>query len=302
MVIVQIRGGLGNQMFQYAAGRALAEARGEPLKMDLSRIARDPLRQYALGCFRLPQEFATRRDLWSAARMGVGSRADAAIRKGFHTLGSAPRGYLRERNEFVHDSALLAVDAPNILLVGYWQNERYFCTIRERIRDDFTVRTQPDEANASMLALIRSTESVALHVRRGDYVSDPQTRQAHGLCTLQYYQGAIDVLAERIQDPHFYVFSDDIAWARASIPIEHPVTWVDHNSPEKPWEDLRLLSACKHAIIANSSFSWWGAWLIGNAEKVVVAPQRWLTDPSRNTSDLLPANWLRLDADGKLVP
>jgi len=133
-----------------------------------------------------------------------------------------------------------------------------------------------------------------LHIRRGDYVHAPLANQFHGLCSLDYYQKAVNYIYQKIPDCHFYIFSDDHSWVCENFKLDYPVTMVDHNDADKDYEDLRLMSLCKYNIIANSSFSWWGAWLNANPEKIVLCPERWFNDLSLDIKDLMPDSWIRV--------
>ena len=125
-------------------------------------------------------------------------------------------------------------------------------------------------------------------------MTDPVTKEFHGICSLEYYYNAIKKITEIVRKPHFFIFSDDIKWAQDNLKISYPATFVNHNADGKPFEDLRLMSLCKHHIIANSSFSWWGAWLSIDPDKIVFAPKEWFTDSGRNTDDLIPGSWHRI--------
>ena len=178
-------------------------------------------------------------------------------------------------------------------LDGYWQSEKYFSDIQDVIRKEFTVKNKPDPINESYLGEIKDCESVSVHVRRGDYVSNPTTNQVHGFLGLEYYQKAMNTMLEKIDTPHFFVFSDDPEWAEKNLTTDAPTTYVKHNGT-KNYEDMRLMNTCKHHIIANSSFSWWGAWLASNENKIVIGPSRWFRNKDYNDLDRMPENWLRI--------
>ena len=135
---------------------------------------------------------------------------------------------------------------------------------------------------------------MSIHVRRGDYVSDAITQEIHGLSPLEYYAAAIQHIAHVAVQPHFFVFSDDPSWVRQNLHIDYPTTYVEHNTADRNYEDLRLMSLCRHHIIANSTFSWWGAWLGSNRAKMVIAPKRWFNTPDKDTRDLIPRSWIQL--------
>jgi hypothetical protein len=136
--------------------------------------------------------------------------------------------------------------------------------------------------------------SVSLHIRRGDYVSNSVNREIYATCSMDYYHRCAIEMTRRVTDPHFFVFSDDIEWAKDNLDIKHAVTYVDHNSQEEAYKDLCLMSKCKHHIIANSTFSWWGAWLADNKDKIVFAPSRWYNDSKHGEQDLIPEDWHRV--------
>ncbi len=136
--------------------------------------------------------------------------------------------------------------------------------------------------------------SVSIHIRRGDYISDPKTNQYHGICSPEYYNNAVKYVSQKIHRAHFYIFSDDINWAANNFKIDFPMTFVGHNSWRKGYDDMRLIGKCKHHVTANSSFSWWGAWLCSNPDKIVISPLKWFNDSTNDTKDLIPCNWVRL--------
>ena len=195
---------------------------------------------------------------------------------------------------FTFDPDVLRTTRRNIYLQGYWQSEKYFRDIRPMLQRDLTVKTEPDAANAAMAGRIRRVESVSLHVRRGDYVSNEVTTRVHGVMDPDYYRRAAEDLGARVRQPHFFVFSDEPQWAREHLELGHPTTVVDLNGPDRSCEDLRLMRLCRHHIIANSSFSWWGAWLSDGPDPVVIAPKRWFRESEHDTRDLIPDRWRRL--------
>ncbi|HET8654370.1 MAG TPA: alpha-1,2-fucosyltransferase [Longimicrobiaceae bacterium] len=292
MIIVRLLGGLGNQMFQYATGRALALRRGTVLKLDLSAFAAYPLRSYRLDHFRID---ATLADTAEVARVtgrnlrGLRARIHGAVerRRPYYR-----RGMVRERR-FGYDPKLSGVRG-DAYLVGFWQSERYFDDIRDRLVAELTVSTPPEGDNRRLLDAIEATDSISLHVRRGDYVEDPANLRLHGTCPPAYYERALAALLPRADRPHVFVFSDDIGWAKEHLRIPCPATFVAHNGEERDYEDLRLMSRCRHHVIANSTFSWWGAWLSTHPDRTVVAPREWFRDGSLDARDVVPDSWLRV--------
>lgn len=286
MVVVHLLGGLGNQLFQYATARRVAHINNVPLKLDISGFESYKLHSYSLKHFNIREEFASPEEI---ARFNVRGLAS-------YVSLWAPRllPYYRRRrvveSHFHFDANILKI-SKSVYLNGYWQSEKYFKDIESLLRRELTVKSAPDSVNLAMSECIRGVRSVSLHVRRCDYVSHPVTQQYHGGCSLGYYASAVANLSERVENPHFFVFSDDPQWTRINLKLEYPTTYVTHNGPDKNYEDLRLMSQCEHHIIANSSFSWWGAWLCANPGKLVFAPQKWFRTPDLNTKDLIPETW-----------
>jgi hypothetical protein len=294
MVITKLIGGLGNQLFQYAAGRRLAQVRGTELKLDISGFSNPNYRtkrHYELAPFNVTQAFASEEDIAKLAR----PNSDLLSRL-FHRITRKgepfPESYIKELH-FHFDPRIL--DLPDgVYLDGYWQSERYFADTTELIRKEVSFREPPSGRNAELAREIAECQAVSLHVRRGDYVTNEITHRTHGTCGLDYYDNALSYIAKRVKQPAFFIFSDDPLWVRENIKLNHPVRIVDHNDSGHCCDDLRLMSLCRHHIIANSSFSWWGAWLNPLPNKIVVAPERWFNNYDADTQDLCPAGWVRL--------
>jgi hypothetical protein len=288
MVIVRLTGGLGNQMFQYAAGRALADRLGAELLLD-TRAFEFALafrtytrRAYALSPFKLRAKVATPADLknWPVWIVEIGIRL-RLVRPWFRRW--------HFESAITYDPSVLKLHEP-VCLVGYWQSERYFIDIADRIRADFTLRQPLTGANASLLELARSDRSVGLHVRRGDLVSLDGAAQVHGLCSVEYYRRAISLIRDRCPGCRFLVLSDDPEWARAELPLDASAVFVTGNDAS-PEQDLALMSACKHHIMANSSFSWWAGWLGYSPDQIVIAPSPWYASPKLDARDLAVPRW-----------
>ncbi len=295
MVIVRLMGGLGNQMFQYASARALAHRRRQEIFLDLSAFQTDSLRTYQLAPFRIVAnqiDSLTVQRLTGYRQPGVGG----FLRRSFQYVKPYfKRSVVCQRVDLGFDAHFFAV--PNtVLLIGYWQSEMYFADIAPMIRAEFSLRGSLSSASQAVGQIIRGTNSISIHVRRGDYVSDPVVNKLNGMLSVEYYAIAIERMTTAIPTPHFFVFSDDIAWVRKSLHIGHPTMYIEHNGPGMEHEDLILMSMCRHNITANSSFSWWGAWLNTNPDKIVIAPQTWFVDPalSKTVQDIVPSSWLRI--------
>ena len=292
MVIVQLVGGLGNQMFQYAAARRIANINNTSLKFDISHFKYYQDRQYDLDCFNVTQDFATTEEIMRLRGPKTRSFNGLVFKSLEKYKPYYRRRYIRERH-YHFDPEIFKISS-DVYLEGYWQSEKYFKDIEDIIRNEFKIKHKPDSENRKMGPEISGLQSVSIHIRRGDYVSDPVINKFHGVCPLEYYYTAIKRIAKTIKNPHFYIFSDDIKWAQDSLKIPYPTTFITNNATGKPFEDLRLMSFCKHHIIANSSFSWWGAWLSVNAGKIVFAPKKWFIDAGNNINDLIPGSWHRL--------
>lgn len=292
MIIAKLMGGLGNQMFQYAAARSISWRHGTALKIDLSyfegnQTGNSP-RKYELDKYCITAEKASR---WESITMSGRCRTGLVSTLAQKYQEVAGYTVFRERS-FNFEPQLLSVP-DNVYLEGYWQSERYFEDIREIIRDEFTVKTPLIDKNLELANEIKAVNAVSIHIRRGDYVLDEKTREFHGICSLEYYLQAEDRVSQILDNPHFFVFSDDPKWVADNLKLRNPARYVSHNG-SIAHEDLRLMSLCRHHVIANSSFSWWGAWLSNSPDKLVIAPKRWFNEPLHDTRDLIPSGWQRL--------
>lgn len=295
MIIVRLQGGLGNQMFQYAAGRSLAHHRNTSLKLDDSflrdRTPREEFtyRDYELNIFTLNVGIANKEEL-----QPFFAKPSGLLDKASHRLRETLQPHQVFRQRVFHFDEQFFNCKKDTYLDGYWQSYRYFDPIEQILRNDFQFRAIPNDKNAEILSKLSKEQSVSVHVRRGDYVKHKKANLHHGVCPVEYYQSAMQYVADRVKGAHFYFFSDDIEWARQNLGHDYQASYINHNTGDTSFEDMRLMSHCKHNITANSSFSWWGAWLNSNPGKIVVAPKQWFNDTSRDTSDLTPKNWIRL--------
>ncbi|MEY8839908.1 alpha-1,2-fucosyltransferase [Cribrihabitans sp. XS_ASV171] len=280
MITTRLHGRLGNQMFQYAAAAGLAARCG-------TRVALDPRGALARGEGVLTRVF----DLDLAEPEALPPlKSEAPLSYAlWRVAGRTPR-FFREQGLGYNPTIETAPDGT--YLHGYWQSEKYFAHIAGDIRRAFTFPGFSNARNAEMAARIGEGEAISLHVRRGDYV----TLAAHVLCDQRYYEAALDRVLERVEGaPTVYVFSDDPGWAKANLPLPVEKVVVDFNGPDTDFEDMRLMSLCRHNIIGNSSFSWWAAWLNAHPGKQVAAPARWFGDPGLSNPDILPEGWLRIE-------
>lgn len=291
MIIMKLKGGLGNQLFQYAAGRAIAERTHMKLKLDVSSYQSDLLRDYRLGNYDVASEIATREEIESLNPSKANYLRWVLRRLRWIFEPIHRRSYFKERG-FPFNPEVLRIDQP-AYLNGYWQSEKYFVAIRDILLRELTPRAMLNSASAAAARAMQASSSVSLHIRRGDYIANPGAHQIHGVVPLEYYGAAVEHIAARVADPHFFIFSDDMAWVQDNLRIGFPMTYVGAEQRNQDYDDLRLMSYCHHHIVANSSFSWWGAWLNPRTDKIVVAPQKWFAAPI-DVRDLTPAGWIRL--------
>lgn len=246
--------------------------------------------EYSLAPFALEAQIATKKEV------------ENIIKKNNTYVERIKRKFLNVQPIVIHEQNLLYNEQylnikNNRYLVGYWQCEKYFEKIITLLRKELVVKINPSEANQQLLYnIVANSQSVSLHIRRGNFVNVDFVNKVHGTTKLDYYFNAIKLIEEKCSNPVFYIFSDDINWAKENIKLNHPMVFVDINTDKTDYEDLRLMSNCKHNILANSTFSWWGAWLNQNPEKVIIAPQEWFADEERNKESvsIIPQNWIRI--------
>ena len=280
MIIIKIKGGLGNQLFQYAVGRALALHHRLPLKLDLTIFKTYKLHRYLLDQFAIQAEIATEDEIIKLK--GRNNVLFSALRK----AGLVKRkSYLKEKRSSYFDASVFKND--NVYLDGYWQNELYFSDIREELLRDLTSIRSMSDLGVVYMEGIKKSNSVSLHVRRGNYLN----LKNFNVLDIDYYMKAVEYIRKNVEKPTFYIFSDDLEWCKNSLGFLDNCIFVDSTKTEI--DDLKLMSFCKHNIIANSSFSWWGAWLNQNCKKTVIAPKGWLlNDPG--SSNVILSDWVKL--------
>jgi hypothetical protein len=275
-VVVELRGGLGNQMFQYAVGRSIAMKHGRSLVLDDMALRADhpgrTKRTYALDIFQL----------------------DVALTSDSGLPVSVLDGVILQRRRGFHGQVLEPCALPSMYLKGFWQHPGYFSAIEDRIRRDFRLRHGAAADSPYRPLVERAANVVGIHVRRTDYLTPAGATL--GFVGPEYYAKAVAAMRRRVRDRHFLVFSDDLGWCRRHLSLQDPHTFVEHEgSPEGRLEaDFGLMTLCRHFIIANSSFSWWAAWLGAVSDNVVVAPRAWFRDAPADSRDIVPAGWLRL--------
>lgn len=295
MIITKILGGLGNQMFQYSAGRALAERLGVELKLDISAFDSYELRDYWLSFFNINVVSATDEEINLLAGSNRNRKKKKSfLEKFFGGRDKLPVSYFKDDPIYLFNEKFSALP-DNIYLNGYWQNQKYFNDIKEVLNKEFSLKEELSGESKEVLEKIETSTSVSLHIRRGDYATNEKVNNIYGLCTLDYYKNAIECIEKSHgNNLEVFVFSDDTAWVNENLEINNQVTVVDHNGPERCYEDMILMSRCRHNVIANSTFSWWGAWLNSNKDKTVISPKKWFQSDKYDTSDLIPTDWIRL--------
>ncbi len=283
---------MGNQMFQYALGLALAIKNNTTLGLDtydlLDRTPRKgfTFREYDLDLFNVTANMVPQTQLpWQYRSWGTG-RLGVYLNK----LRRALFGGKGREHGFAFDAEILSLGSDTYL-DGYWQSYKYFEFISDTIRNDFTLKRPPEAHIQRLQTEIQSQQSVCLHVRRGDYVGNAY----HEVVFKDYYYQALDVLEAKTGIDHIYVFSDDIEWCKANLAFLHPATFVDDiYAGERASGHFALMQSCTHFIIPNSSFSWWAAWLGESKEKIVIAPKKWFGDSSIDISNRIPPEWITL--------
>lgn len=290
MIVVKLQGGLGNQMFQYAAGKCLAEKRHTQVKVDGTFLKADPKGAYTKRHFEL--------DIFEAE---IRVAAEPELAPFYRTVHHRLLRNLQNKMPFLfrhryYDERQIAFDPSffdlpkDAYLDGYFQSELYFRDIAGIIRREFTFKGPMPAACEAWLQKINASNSVSVHIRRGDYVSNPADTTFHGTCPPAYYEAALAHIAASQKNTELFVFSDDLDWCKKNLLFRQPTHFVSTGLGANHW-DMLLMSTCRHQVIANSSFSWWGAWLNHKPGKIVVAPKAWFGAAHMNQNDIIPADW-----------
>ena len=295
MIITKLLGGLGNQMFQFAAGYALAKRHNLPLKIDITALKKYPrhsgfqLDDIFSGAFELANKVDLTRSLGlfhtKRARQGISISNE-------ETLKALPRVLQHPTHNFWTD--FFDYGKKNIYLSGYWQSSKYFQGFENDLRAIFEFKNNLKNENKELAEEMQSEQSVSIHLRRGDYVSNPKAYAFHGVCSQAYYQASIGLIRQRCPNAKFYVFSDDAEFAKAEFQDEPDFKFINNNRDKNSYIDMHLMSLCKHHIIANSTFSWWGAWLSQHDLKTVIAPKKWFSGSEEEIVDIYEENWIKI--------
>lgn len=288
MIISKIRGGLGNQLFQWASGYALAQKNRTSLLLDTSVYERNKVRQYELAKLGLELEFASNEQIEKLQSTTFYKQPVFHFDPNFSDLSD---------NSFIR---------------GYFCSEKYFLKAATEIKSTLSKALPSAILNSSqqeLLDKIKTSNSVSMHIRRGDYAANESYNNFFGTCPLSYYKDAIKTIFDKCgKDLNFFIFSDDLDWARANLSLEFETQYADVNSGHDSYLDLLFMSQCKHNIIANSTFSWWAAWINTNQNKMVIAPKQWfkhnyrekagqgvwIKSPYYDFSDLFPVDWVAI--------
>ena len=304
MIVIRFTGGLGNHLFQYALGRHLSLIHDRPLRFDISAYEsvkadlKTGARVFSLSAFNVCGQPATPEELKDFLIYRTPGTRGRIARMANRLAPLEGRRYVEEpRKQYWHFSRTMLTSrlAQPVCLVGNWQTERYFLDIAEVIRAELALRYPAERQNAEMLSLIASQESVAVHVRHTDNLIRAR-KEGFFVLPVEYYHEAAALIRQKLGQAQFYVFSDDPAWAKEVLRLPGPTTFVEHNGDERNYEDLRLISACKHHIVGNSTFSWWGAWLGKKDGQIVYAPREYHLYLNGDYGDYYPAGWNLLPA------
>lgn len=275
--VVQVSGGLGNQMFQYVYYLML---KYQYFPRNLNCLLILPTRVH--NGYELNRVFGIKKYLILNSSLGF-------LKRYFRNLIAFNEEYNIENAE-----KLIPLNKTFVYYNGYWQKLKYIECVEHRIRSAFRFNLQKfNRKSSELLGEITNRNSVSMHVRRGDYENDKMAQIVHGgICDSAYYSRAIRYIEEEIEDPFFYIFSDDPLWVKDNLSFLSNSFIVDWNIAQDSWQDMALMSNCAHNIIANSTFSWWSAWLNSNPQKIVIAPQKWFN--TIKVHDIIPIGWVQM--------
>ena len=294
VIVTNFTYGLGNQLFQYATGYALASLNNTEHVMDIVSglsVPRESNHIYLFSPESREASFPELLELSNVFSLSPSKLAD--IRYDEDVLRSLDPKLVIESG-MGYEPSLRSNRIANGYLLGYWQSYLYFEDCIDDLRRQFQLRQRPLEQTQRLAETIQQSNSISMHVRRGDYLK-PAHASFHGNLTIDYYAAAIDLIAKRTERASVYVFSDDIAWTKTNSKFSIPTIFVDHTSAATAHEDLYLMTLCRHSIVANSTFSWWGAWL-SKRDGIRIAPRRWFAIEKLNqtTETLIPKTWERI--------
>lgn len=291
MKIIYFFDGLGNQMFQYAYYKAI-KSKEDNVYADLNSFKRDQKihNGYELEKIfniKVEEKYTIFNDFFSKTRLKKINKITKKIHKILKKLNRVI--YTENWNETIEERLN---KKRKYFLTGWWQSEKFFKNIEKEIRKDFAFQEFTDIKNNEIKDIILNKNSISIHVRREDYVKNGGLG---GLASLEYYQKAIKYINSKIENPVYFIFSDDIEWCKENLKLQNEIYYIDWNKGEESYRDMQLMSLCKHNIIPNSTFSWWGAWLNNNPDKIVIAPEKWFNDGTKmNYSHIVPESWIKI--------
>lgn len=293
MIITKLTGGIGNQMFQYAAGKRLAISNNTELKLDIThfenRIMPDglPYRSYSLPILNFHENIASQKeiDLFK-------NHPKSILKRGIKKIKNLYSPHIELLESHFHFIPEILNLKGSFYLDGYWQCEKYFRDIAGEIRKEFQIKTELTPEGEALVNEINSRNSICLNVRRQEFTNNNIINQFVGK---KYLDDAVALMVNKISNPHFYIVSDDLAWCKENLNLNYPHAFIEEHLYGDQFRNcLFYMTCCKHFIIPNSTFGWWAAWLSNNKEKVVIAPTKWLNDPLRNTKDVIPESWIKI--------
>lgn len=294
MVTSKLISGLGNQLFQYAIGRQLSLDRNTGLKLDTSFFGSQNLRSYKLDYFNVKASVATDEEIADCLDIYSSKSLYAKIYRRIEAKQPKYKRHLfREEQWWVYEPELFKVPT-DVYIDGYWQHYKYFMNLNPQVLDEITLKNKPSAEVEQVINEVSYNSSVAVHVRRGDYITDPEAYNFMGVMPISYYTEAIRLMRAKVVNPRFYFFSDDLDWVRENLLTAEDMHVVDIKDG-RDYIDLDIMSKCAHNIIANSSFSWWGAFLNKNPSKIVIAPAQWVVPPDVNARiELVFPSWIKI--------
>jgi len=282
MIIVKLKGGLGNQLFQYAFGRLLSIKNNAPVEYYFEETQKgDAQRSYKLKAFNVKLDIAST-DTVKKIEYPFGA-ISKIVRKAWRKIS----------NEHNIGYVPAMINKTNGYFDGYWQSYKYLEPIKNALLAEISLKNPIENKYSDIVKNMREKNSVSVHIRRGDYASDSKTKSVWQTFGLEYYEHAFQIIKNEVQNPTLFVFSDDIGWAKENLKSDMPMTFVSQPGMQD-FEELILMSKCKHNIIANSSFSFWGAWLNQNPSKIIIAPKKWNNVQQKEYRDLLPQEWIKI--------
>lgn len=293
MIISKIISGLGNQLFQYVVGKQLALEKKVELKLDISFFSSQNLRNYKLNAYNINSRLASENEINKFTTVYSSKTLYSRLyRKTEKFLPRTKRRFFKEETPWQYEPELFKVSS-DIYLDGYWQHYKYFTNIEPSILKELVVKEVYESSLQSVLYnVMNNSNAVSIHIRRGDYISDKVAYNLMGILPLSYYYSAVAYIKQHIPTPNFYIFSDDLDWVKKNLIINDYCNYIDSG---KDYIDLDLMSKCKHNIIANSSFSWWSAFLNQNPNKIVIGPKQWVVPTEiNNRIELLFPSWIKI--------